>query len=120
MTIDEATKVLEEQGYLVEFFPFKGKKKEQEKPAESEISTFKRKKKEQEKPDEPEFLYYRNTSPYAGLTWRIREQLNIDYNGSITKEQAIGFIKCLLPAIKDNPTSQVYEKVLFEVIDAIK
>ena len=29
MTIDEAKKVLEEQGYLVEFFPFKGKKKEE-------------------------------------------------------------------------------------------
>ncbi len=101
MTIDEAKKVLEDQGYLVEFFPFKGKKKEEEKP------------------DETEFLYYRNTDPYAGLTWRIREQLNIDYNRSITKEQAIGFIKRLLPAIKDNPTSEVYEKVLFEVIDAI-
>lgn len=101
MTIDEAKKVLEDQGYLVEFFPFKGKKKEEEKP------------------DETEFLYYRNTDPYAGLTWRIREKLNIDYNRSITKEQAIGFIKRLLPAIKDNPTSEVYEKVLFEVIDAI-
>lgn len=31
MTIDEAKKVLEDQGYLVEFFPFKGKKKEEEK-----------------------------------------------------------------------------------------
>ena len=104
MTIDEAKKVLEEQGYLVEFFPFKGKKKE----------------KEQEKPDEPEFLYYRNTSHYAGLTWRILEQINIDYNGSITKEQAIGYIKQLIPAIKDNPTSKVYEKVLLDVINAIK
>ena len=100
MTIDEAKKVLEEQGYLVEFFPFKGKKKE--------------------KPAEPEFLYYRNTSPYAGLTWRILEQINIDYNGSITKEQAIGYIKQLLPAIKDNPTSEVYGKVLLDVVNAIK
>lgn len=101
MTIDEAKKVLEDQGYLVEFFPFKGKKKEQEKS------------------DESDFLYYRNTNPYAGLTWRIRELLNIDYNNNITKEQAIKLIKKLLPAIKDNPTDEVYEKVLFEVIDAI-
>lgn len=101
MTIDEAKKVLEDQGYLVEFFPFKGKKKEQEKS------------------DESDFLYYRNTNPYAGLTWRIRELLNIDYNNNITKEQAIKLIKKLLPAIKDNPKDEVYEKVLFEVIDAI-
>lgn len=101
MTIDEARKVLEDQGYLVEFFPFKGKKKEDKKS------------------DESEFLYYRNTNPYAGLTWRIRELLNIDYNNNITKEQAIKLIKKLLLAIKDNPTDEVYEKVLFEVIDAI-
>lgn len=31
MTIDEAKKLLEDQGYLVEFFLFKGKKKEEEK-----------------------------------------------------------------------------------------
>ena len=31
MTIDEAKKVLEDQGYRVEFFPVKGKKKEEEK-----------------------------------------------------------------------------------------
>lgn len=103
MNLDEAKNVLKENGYILdEFFPFKGKKKEQEKPAE------------------PEFLYYRNTSPYAGLTWRILEQINIDYNGSITKEQAIGYIKQLIPAIKDNPTSKVYEKVLLDVVNAIK
>ena len=102
MKLDEAKKILEEQGYLVEFFPFKGKKKEKEEPAE------------------PEFLHYRNTSPYAGLTWRILEQINIDYNGSITKEQAIGYIKQLLPAIKDNPTNEVYGKVLLDVVNAIK
>lgn len=34
MNLDEAKKVLEEQGYLVEFFPVKEKKKEQEKSAE--------------------------------------------------------------------------------------
>ena len=100
MTIDEAKKVLEEQGYLVELFGLS-------------------KKKEKEEPAEPEFLHYRNTSPYAGLIWKILEQINIDYNKSITKAQAINYIKELLPAIKDNPKSEVYEKVLFDVINAI-
>ena len=100
MTIDEARKVLEDQGYLVELFGL-GKKKENEKSAD------------------PEFLHYRNTSPYAGLIWKILEQINIDYNKSITKAQAINYIKELLPAIKDNPKSEVYEKVLFDVINAI-
>ena len=100
MNIDEAKKVLEEQGYLVELFGMV-KKKEKEEPAESE------------------FLHYRNTSPYAGLIWKILEQINIDYNKSITKAQAINYIKELLTAIKDNPKSEVYEKVLFDVINAI-
>ena len=100
MTIDEAKKVLEEQGYLVELFGLC-------------------KKKENEKSADPEFLHYRNTSPYAGLIWKILEQINIDYNKSITKAQAINYIKELLPAIKDNPKSEVYEKVLFDVINAI-
>lgn len=102
MNIDEAKEILNNNGFLVEFFPVKEKKKEQEKHTE------------------PEFLYYRNTSPYVGLTWRILEQINIDYNGSITKEQAIGYIKQLIPAIKDNPTSKIYEKVLLDVVNAIK
>jgi len=55
MNIDEAKEILNNNGFLVEFFPVKEKKKEQEKSAE------------------PEFLYYRNTSPYVGLTWRILE-----------------------------------------------
>ena len=103
MNLDEAKNILNENGYILdEFFPFKGKKKEEEKSTE------------------PEFLYYRNTDPYAGLTWRILEQINIDYNGSITKEQAIGFIKQLIPAIKDNPKCEVYGKVLIDVVKAIK
>jgi hypothetical protein len=102
MNLDEAKNILKENGYILdEFFPFKGKKKEQEKSTE------------------PEFLHYRNTSPYAGLIWKILEQINIDYNKSITKAQAINYIKQLLPAIKDNPKSEVYEKVLFDVINAI-
>lgn len=57
MNLKEAKKVLEEQGYLVELFGL-GKKKEKEEPAE------------------PEFSHYRNTSPYAGLIWKILEQIN--------------------------------------------
>ena len=38
MKLDEAKKVLEEQGYILdEFFPFKGKKKEKEEPTEPEF-----------------------------------------------------------------------------------
>lgn len=101
MTLNEAKKILEEQGYLVELFGM-GKKKEKEKPVE------------------PEFLHYRNTSPYAGLIWRIMEEINIDNNGEITKAQALNYIKDLIAAIKADPKAEVYEKVVYDVIKAIR
>lgn len=100
MTLDEAKNTLLEHGYLVELFGM-GKKKQDN--SENNDSMF----------------LYRNTSPYAGLIWKILEEINIKYNKSITKSQAINYIKELLPAIKDNPKSDVYEKVLFDIINAI-
>jgi len=57
---------------------------------------------------------------YPGLIWQILEAVNIDHGGEITKEQAVEYIKLLIPAIKDNPDDHTFEKTLYRVVDAIK
>ena len=100
MKLDEAKKILEEQGYLVELFGM-GKKKEQ-------------------KSDDNFYHLCRNPSPHTGLIWRIMEEINIDNNGEITKAQALNYIKDLIVAIKSDPKAEVYEKVVYDVIKAIR
>lgn len=100
MKLDEAKKILKEQGYLVELFGI-GKKKEQ-------------------KSDDSFYQLCRNPNPHAGLIWRIMEEIKIDNNGEITKAQALNYIKDLIAAIKADPKAEVYEKVIYDVIKAIK
>lgn len=108
MTINEARKVLEEQGYILdEFFPFKGKKKKEEiDPALYTLPGG------QCKDD--------GSYHYPGLIWQILGDININHNGTITKEQAIDYANMLLPAIKENPDDVTFGKVLIKVIKAIK
>lgn len=107
MNLDEAKKVLEEQGYLVEFFPLKGKKKKEEiDPVLYTLPGGQRKK---------DGSYH-----YPGLIWQILGDININHKGSITKEQAIEYANMLLPAIKENPEDVTFGKVLIDVIKAIK
>ena len=44
----------------------------------------------------------------------------IDNNGEITKAQALNYIKDLIAAIKADPKAEVYEKVVYDVIKAIR
>ena len=48
------------------------------------------------------------------------EEINIDNNGEITKAQALNYIKDLIAAIKADPKAEVYEKVVYDVIKAIR
>jgi hypothetical protein len=57
---------------------------------------------------------------YPGLIWNILGSINCDHGGKITKEQAIGYIKRLLPAIKENPDMPAFEKTLYRVVNAIE
>ena len=57
---------------------------------------------------------------YPGLIWRILESINCDHGGKITKEQALAYIKQLIPAIKDNPTYEAFERTLYRVVNAIE
>lgn len=89
------------------------------------IRKFFGKKKTPETPQDEFFIRpyggdIRQPNRYPGLIWRILEQINIDNGGSITKEQAVEFIKRLVPAIKDNPDDPTFEKTLYRVVNAIK
>lgn len=61
----------------------------------------------------------RQPNRYPGLIWNILGEINCDHDGKITKEQALGYIKRLIPAIKDNPTCEAFERTLYRVVNAI-
>ena len=106
MNLDEAKNVLKENGYILnEFFPFKGKKKEEIDPALYTLPI-------QCKKD--------GSNHYPGLIWEILGDINTNHKGSITKEQAIEYANMLLPAIRENPDNATFGKVLIDVIKAIK
>ena len=56
---------------------------------------------------------------YPGLIWSILGSINCDHGGRITKEQAVEYIRRLLPAIKENPDLPAFEKTLYRVVEAI-
>ena len=93
INLDEAKNILKENGYILdEFFPFKGKKKEEKEEIDPVFYTLpggQRKK---------DGSYH-----YPGLTMAIRASIDLDHNGSITKEQALTYMTKLLPMIKENP-----------------
>ena len=62
----------------------------------------------------------RQPNRYPGLIWNILGEINCDHDGKITKEQAIAYIKRLIPAIKDNPDMPAFEKTLYRVVNAIE
>ena len=92
---------------------FFGKKKEPEEP---------------EEPEEPQDEFFirpyggpiRQPNRYPGLIWVILGEINCDHGGKISKEQALKYIQMLIPAIKDNPTDETFEKTLYRVVDAIE
>ena len=57
---------------------------------------------------------------YPGLIWSILGEINCDHDGKITKEQALAYIKRLIPAIKENPDMPAFEKTLYRVVNAIE
>jgi hypothetical protein len=85
----------------------------------------KKKKKPDEEEPQDEFFIRPYGGPihqpnrYPGLIWSILGAINCDYDGKITKEQAIGYIKRLIPAIKENPDMPAFEKTLYRVVNAI-
>jgi hypothetical protein len=85
----------------------------------------KKKKPEAEEPQDEFFIRpyggpINQPNRYPGLIWSILGAINCDYDGKITKEQAIGYIKRLLPAIKENPDMPAFEKTLYRVVNAIE
>jgi hypothetical protein len=109
MNINEAKRILKENGYILdEFFPINKKKKEKEEidPALYTLPGGQRKE---------DGSYH-----YPGLIWQILGDININHKGSITKEEAIEYVNLLLPAIKENPKDSTFGKVLIDVIKAIK
>jgi hypothetical protein len=85
----------------------------------------KKKKPEDEEPQDEFFIRpyggpIHQPNRYPGLIWSILGAINCDYDGKITKEQAIGYIKRLLPAIKENPDMPAFEKTLYRVVNAIE
>lgn len=84
----------------------------------------KKKKPETEEPQDEFFIRpyggpVHQPNRYPGLIWSILGEINCDYGGRITKEQALAYIKRLIPAIKDNPDMPTFEKTLYRVVEAI-
>ncbi len=84
----------------------------------------KKKKPENEEPQDEFFIRpyggpVHQPNRYPGLIWNILGEINCDHDGKITKEQAIKYIKRLMPAIKDNPDMPAFEKTLYRVVNAI-
>ena len=83
------------------------------------------KKKEPEEPQDEFFIRpyggdIHQPNRYPGLIWSILGEISCDHGGKITKEQAIGYIKMLIPAIKENPDMPTFEKTLYRVVNAIE
>ena len=105
MKLDEAKNILKENGYILdEFFPFKGKKKEEIDPALYTLPGGQRKK---------DGSYH-----YPGLTIAIRASIDLEHNGSITKEQALMYMTKLLPMIKENPDMN-FDLIIKKIIMSI-
>ena len=130
MNLDEAKNILKENGYILdEFFPDgrKGKTSSintvSDNPNKSNQSTTTSSdKKEKNSGSFFKRLFGKKTTEdsnsiqpymlpggrgernrYPGLTMAIRASIDLDHNGSITKEQALMYMTKLLPMIKENP-----------------
>lgn len=84
----------------------------------------KKKEPEQEEPQDEFFIRpyggpVHQPNRYPGLIWNILGEINCDHDGKITKEQALAYIKRLIPAIKENPDMPAFEKTLYRVVNAI-
>ena len=145
MNLDEAKNILKENGYILdEFFPDgrKGKTSSintvSDNPNKSNQSTttstgkkeknsgsfFKRLLGKKTTEDSNSIQPYMlpggrgERNRYPGLTMAIRASIDLEHNGSITKEQALMYMTKLLPMIKENPDMN-FDLIIKKIIMSI-